>query len=201
MWTKQILKQTETAIRFRILQDNHPLDFQRAFQLWATSAEFRTFYIDLLATTPFPAFYWEHPGLQTSLLNQPYEFVVLVSTSLDRRTLNPTAFADFFQTDDLVVNFDNLGKNARLIVPTPADEIANYKHLGKFIRADKPAQQQLLFQQIGTLMLQRLDTQKTIWLNTAGNGVIWLHIRLDSRPKYYKTQAYKNPDFLMKHNS
>jgi len=105
MWTKQILKQTETAIRFRILQANKALDFQTAFHLWATSADFRTFYIDLLATTPFPAF-----------LNQPYEFVVLVSTSLERRTINKTAFADFFQTKELVVNFDNLGKNARLIL-------------------------------------------------------------------------------------
>lgn len=196
MWTKQILKQTETAIRFRILQDTHPLDFQAVFNLWATSVDFRTFYIDLLRNTPFPAFYWEHPGLRTALLNQPYEFVLLVSTSLDRRTLNRSAFADFFKTDDLVVNFDNLGKNARLIVPTPADDSEDYKHLAKFIRADKTAQQQALFQQIGRLILQRMDVEKTIWLNTAGNGVIWLHIRLDSRPKYYKTQVYRNPDFL-----
>lgn len=29
-----------------------------------------------------------------------------------------------------------------------------------------------------------------IWLNTAGAGVPWLHIRLDSRPKYYRYQPY-----------
>ena len=102
----------------------------------------------------------------------------------------------FFQGDELVVDFDNLGKNARLVVPTPKGDLADNKHLAKFIRADKPKQQQLLFQKIGELMLQRIDREKTIWLNTAGNGVIWLHIRLDSRPKYYKTQAYRNPDFL-----
>ena len=198
MWTKEILAKTATAIRFRILQDEQPLTFQAVFQLWATSAEFRQFYIDLLATTPFPAFYWEHPGLRTSLLTQPYEFVLLISTSLEKRRLNTTAFADFFQTDELVVDFDNLGKNARLVVPTPKGDSTVNKHLAKFIRADKPKQQQLLFQKIGELMLQRIGEEKTIWLNTAGNGVIWLHIRLDSRPKYYKTQAYRNPDFLMR---
>ena len=39
MWTKQILKQTETATRFRILQNSQPLDFQTVFNLWATSAD------------------------------------------------------------------------------------------------------------------------------------------------------------------
>lgn len=201
MWAKKIIAETTTAIRFRILQDSQNLTFQEVFYLWANSIEFRTFYIELLATVPFPAFYWEHPGLRTPQLTQPYEFVVLISASLEKRRLNETAFAAFFQTDDLVVDFDNLGKNARLVVPTPLGNIANNKHLAKFIRSDKPAQQQLLFQKIGALMLERIDEQKTIWLNTAGNGVIWLHIRLDSRPKYYKTQAYKNPDFLTRQAS
>jgi len=109
-----------------------------------------------------------------------------------RRTLNETAFADFFQTDKLVINFDNLGKNARLVVPTPIGEVLAYKHLASFLQSDKTAQHHALFQQIGKLILERIHPEKTIWLNTAGNGVIWLHIRLDSRPKYYKTQAYRN---------
>lgn len=198
MWAKKIIVETTTAIRFRILQDKQLLSFQEIFHLWANSVEFRIFYIDLLATASFPAFYWEHPGLRTSLLAQPYEFVLLISNSLEKRTLNKTAFADFFNTEELVVNFDNLGRNARLIVPTPVGEVEDNKHLGKFIRTNKSAQQQLLFQKIGPLMLKRVDAEKTVWLNTAGNGVIWLHIRLDSRPKYYKTQVYKNPDFLVR---
>ena len=201
MWTKKIIAKTTTAIRFRILQDKQLLSFQEIFLLWSNSIEFRTFYIELLATSPFPAFYWEHPGLRTSLLTQPYEFVVLISNSLEKRALNKTAFADFFHTEELVVDFDNLGKNARLVVPTPLGEIADNKHLGKFIRTNKSAQQQLLFQKIGQLMLKRVDAKQTVWLNTAGNGVIWLHIRLDSRPKYYKTQAYRNPDFLVRQTS
>ena len=32
-----------------------------------------------------------------------------------------------------------------------------------------------------------------IWLNTAGGGVAWLHIRLDHRPKYYRYLPYKKP--------
>lgn len=198
MWTKKIIAETTTATRLSILQHNQTLSFKDVFQLWSNSTEFRTFYIGLLANSTFPAFYWEHPGLRTSFLEKPYEFVLLESTSLERRRLNATAFANFFQTTDSVVDFDNLGKNARLIVPTPADDSEDYKHLAKFIRANKTIQQQALLQRIGNLMLTRINEQNTIWLNTAGNGVIWLHIRLDSRPKYYKTQVYRNPDFLIK---
>ncbi len=30
-----------------------------------------------------------------------------------------------------------------------------------------------------------------LWLSTAGGGVAWLHVRLDSRPKYYGYSPYK----------
>jgi len=196
MWKEIIIAKTATAIRFRISQNEQLLSFKEVFELWSHYLEFRDFYIHLLTHNTFAAFYWEHPGLRTSLLHHPYELVLLISTRFERRTLNETAFADFFQTDDLVTNFDNLGKNARLVVPTPIGEVQSYKHLASFLRSDKAAQHHALFQQIGTLILQRIHPEKTIWLNTAGNGVIWLHVRLDSRPKYYKTQAYRNPDFL-----
>lgn len=196
MWKEIIIAKTATAIRFRITQNEQLLSFKEVFDLWHHSADFRSFYIHLLTQTTFPGFYWEHPGLRTSSLHHPYEFVLLISTRLDKRDLNETAFADFFQTDDLVTNFDNLGKNAQLIVPTPIGEVSAYKHLASFLRSAKTAQHHALFQQIGALILERMHPEKTIWLNTAGNGVIWLHVRLDSRPKYYKTQAYRNPDFL-----
>ena len=31
-----------------------------------------------------------------------------------------------------------------------------------------------------------------IWLSTAGMGVPWLHVRLDSRPKYYAFGPYRD---------
>ena len=32
-----------------------------------------------------------------------------------------------------------------------------------------------------------------LWLSTAGLGVYWLHLRLDTRPKYYSFQPYRKP--------
>jgi hypothetical protein len=38
-------------------------------------------------------------------------------------------------------------------------------------------------------LLDRISDTPT-WLSTAGLGVIWLHLRLDSRPKYYSYRPY-----------
>jgi hypothetical protein len=32
---------------------------------------------------------------------------------------------------------------------------------------------------------------RPIWLNTAGAGVPWFHVRLDKRPKYYGVDPYR----------
>ncbi len=44
-------------------------------------------------------------------------------------------------------------------------------------------------------MLKRVS-RKPVWLNTAGGGVAWLHVRLDDRPKYYGYQNYKSSSLL-----
>ena len=33
-------------------------------------------------------------------------------------------------------------------------------------------------------------SQRRLWMSTEGSGVPWLHVRLDSRPKYYKHHEY-----------
>lgn len=196
IWTTDILAKTETAIRFQIKEGTKILNFKEVFNLWKDSAAFRLFYQSILTDTLFSGIYWEHPALKRELLYEPYECVILNSNSLDRRTLDQTSFAAHFDTNALIVNFNNLGKNARLVVPTPQGEVEQYKHLVSFLRSDKIEQQHELWKNIGQLILQKMDNHQPIWLNTAGNGVIWLHVRLDSRPKYYKTRVYKNPTFL-----
>jgi len=39
--------------------------------------------------------------------------------------------------------------------------------------------------------MQKQISDRPTWLSTAGLGVYWLHLRLDSRPKYYRYQPYK----------
>ena len=49
------------------------------------------------------------------------------------------------------------------------------------------------WQEVGKQMEIRLrqDPGRSVWLSTSGLGVYWLHMRLDSYPKYYTHDEYK----------
>ena len=70
--------------------------------------------------------------------------------------------------------------------------------MGSFLRKAPQNQVRDLFQKIGSIVFSEISEKDMIWLNTAGLGVIWLHVRLDTVPKYYKTKPYKAVDFLDK---
>ncbi len=88
-----------------------------------------------------------------------------------------------------MVSFPNLSGDALLIVPTPQGPLDAYAHLGEFLRRAPPAQRQALFQISAQLMEKNIADQPD-WLNTAGGGVDWLHIRIDTHPKYILHPPY-----------
>ena len=49
--------------------------------------------------------------------------------------------------------------------------------------------QHALWRTVGEAVSERI-TDRPLWLSTAGGGVAWLHVRLDSRPKYYGHTPY-----------
>ncbi len=191
-----IIRQNEHSLRFRLKNGAAHLTFGEVFQSWQTNEEFIVFYTNALIALEYQAFYWEHPALNEALLQKKYECILQRSKPLERLASNEEAFKDYLSSSETVADFMNLGKNARLVVPTKKRDKESYNHLGRFLR--QAAQEQIIavFNRVGSAILEELGTGKLIWLNTAGLGVIWLHIRMDTRPKYYKTQRYKAPDFL-----
>jgi hypothetical protein len=89
-----------------------------------------------------------------------------------------------------VIAFENLGRDALLIVPRPLGPPTCYAHLASFVRCAPAAQQIALWQAVGRAVRERIGP-RPFWLSTAGMGVSWLHVRLDQRPKYYRFQEYK----------
>lgn len=188
--------QNEHTVRFRIKRDGKNLSFNEVFELWRNHPEFVDFYKNELLKLKYEAFYWEHPALNKKFLEKKYECILQRSKPLEYLASNEDAFKKYIFSADQVVDFMNLGKNAKLIVPTKKTNKDIYNHLGKFIRGAENEQIVAVFKRVGTLILEEIKTQNLIWLNTAGLGIIWLHIRMDTRPKYYKTITYKDPDFL-----
>lgn len=133
------------------------------------------------------------PPLTQATLEKPFACVVVEAKPLAQMRANATPFADQFSSasaDPSVLSFPNLGGDAQLIVPRCLTEPAHYAHLATFLRQAPTHQQQAFWHAAGPAMLKHLSGAP-LWISTAGLGVSWLHLRLDSRPKYYRHQPYK----------
>lgn len=192
MWTSRSQQLASGhIIRVAIDLDSVPISYMEVLHRWQHDPEFRSFFISLLADSPFFAFRWETPPITTATANRPFEFVLLDSPGLAGNS-DVDAFAEHFSgvVPGGVVKFPNLGKDAILIVPCPSGPLAVYSHIGAFVRQAPEPQRQALWKLVGTAMQCRLGNQP-VWLSTAGGGVSWLHIRLDERPKYYGYTPYR----------
>ena len=158
-------------------------------------AAFRSGLIAALRSSPFEGYFWETPSVTTATSSLPFEFVLIDAPSFAQVSPERSAFEEHFSGDsagDGIVTFENLGRDATLIVPCPIDDESKYSHLATFVRNGPEAQVDALFRSVGRATLQRIS-ERPLWLSSAGMGVYWLHVRLDSRPKYYRHEPYKRP--------
>ncbi len=180
-------------LKIAIDLESSPVSYAEVLRRWQQDDDFRSWFIDLLADSPFSEFRWETPPITTATVNRPFEFVLLDSPGLVRNP-DAAAFAEYF-TDGIlggVVEFSNLGKDAILVVPCPNGPPSAYGHLAAFVRQAPAPQKHALWRFVGSAMQRRLSA-KPVWLSTAGAGVSWLHVRLDDRPKYYGYRPYREP--------
>lgn len=193
MWTSHTEQLPNSqAIKFTVELEASPLSYAEAIRRWRTDADFRSFFIELLASAPFPAFRWETPPITHGGAGRPFEFVVLNSPGLESEP-DAEAFQEHFTGSAAsrgVVSFSNLGKDAILVVPCPVGPSIGYAHLAAFVRRAPVEQRHALWEVVGEAVERRLGTAP-VWVSTAGMGVSWLHVRLDDRPKYYGYKPYR----------
>ncbi len=171
-----------------------PCSFAETIANWRDSEAFRDFFIAGLAALPFAAFFWEMPPLRRGQSDLPYEYAALRGDELARRPANPDAFSEYLEGGDpanTIVSFRNLGGDALLVAPKPMAAPDAYGHIGAFVRLAPPRQRHRLFQTLADAILRMLkDTEGPIWISTSGLGVPWVHVRLDTHPKYYSYPPY-----------
>lgn len=143
-----------------------------------------------LADSKFKAFFWEVKPVNLQLMNQEFEFVLVDSISLQRIVSDNSNFKKYFTKNDMTVNFPNLRGDAELIVPVPIFTETKYVHIAEFVRTAKPKQLVDFWKNVVIAYSNKINDQLK-WLSTSGLGVHWLHVRIDSKPKYYQHLAYK----------
>lgn len=184
----------ETTTRYVFELGGSRLSYGDALRGILDEVAFREEIIDVLSRSPFEAFFWELPPVSADSLESAFEFVLCDAPGLARVNAEPEAFAEHFagSENDGVVVFENLGGDATLVVPCPRTESNHYTHLAAFVRAADRSQVDALFQRVAVEALERIG-KRPLWLSTAGMGISWLHVRLDSRPKYYCHAPYRRP--------
>ena len=188
MWSAPI-EDVPGGQRYIVCSGDSPISYRNTVHLWQTSEAFRSYFINLLAGSDYGAYKWETPPLTTESIHKSFEFVMLDTPSLVRAA-SPDAFANQFQQhSEGVIQFPNLGRDAEMVVPCPTNTSTDYCHLAAFSQTAPLKQQHLLWQKVGEMVIQNLSTRPK-WLSTAGEGVAWLHVRLDDRPKYYGYGPY-----------
>ena len=175
--------------RLRFANNDGNISYDGFLRALADSATFRDVFMEALRAAPYIAFRWETPPLTQSNTGQQFECLLHDSPGLDVPA-DPTDFKTYFQPGVDAVSFPNLGSDALLVVPCPVVNSANYSHIAAFHRSAPASQQHALWISVVHAVRARLGLDP-LWLNTAGGGVDWLHIRLDDRPTYYRHQPWK----------
>jgi hypothetical protein len=185
-----------------IIMDEHKkiLSFEKILNLFADSSSgIHNFFNDLLRThftriDGDGAYFFECPAITSSNSTVDFEFVLIPSTALSKVKADHHAFSKHLakaEKNQSVVTFPNIGGDSLLIVPCPGTQNYSYAHLADFIRSAPALQANYLWQKVAEETIKRLRNGQKLWISTSGLGVPWLHIRLDSIPKYYNFEPYQ----------
>ncbi len=194
VWTSEIEAHEKERVRkLTLFSDGAAMSYAAVIESWRQDEDFNAHFSNLLAAAPFAAFFWETPPVTAYTAARAFECVLVDSPALARLTAEPAAFARPFaaEPDDEIVAFENLGRDAWLVAPRPLAEAEGYPHLAAFLRTAPAAQKAALWRRTGEALL-RLLSERPLWVSTSGLGVAWLHVRLDTRPKYYVHEPYRS---------
>ena len=178
--------------RFRLLRDGVPMQAAQVLEAWQHDGRFVEQFVLLLREAPYRAYFFETPPIDISNAERDFEFVLVDSPTLAGVSAEAGPFAGQFErgTGSQVIGFASLGGDAYLIAPCPQGPSERYAHLAAFAREADMDVQRALWREVGRATAERLDT-RPLWVSTSGLGVYWLHVRLDTRPKYYTYRPYR----------
>lgn len=200
------------TIKSTFLKNGNPLTYIDAIKLLAVGDNnFVGLLNTAIAQHPSNAVFWECSSFTLGSIEQiPFEFVLIPSTDLDSIITDISSFRSHFAAHrnsiagpsepNEVTTFKSLGGDATLVVPCPSDlenliyNPAEMAHLALFIRHAVPEHRRELWRTVGSTVLEILEDSalhQRYWLSTSGLGVSWLHVRIDTVPKYYHWAEYK----------
>jgi hypothetical protein len=181
--------------------DNHqPVSIQSWIQLHVSNVAESSSLTQLIKDCPYEAVFFETQGVSSANASEKhFEFVLMDAPQLKsfaESSPDPNAFAEPFRncpTSKPTCSFPNIGGDAQLIAPRPSTSspASNSSHLAVYCRTASTNQVEHFWNLAAQEYQQRLaSSSRTVWVSTSGLGIAWLHLRLDSRPKYYQYMPF-----------
>lgn len=135
-------------------------------------------------------FFWETSPIYRDI-DKEFEETFIESDRLETLDEDYSPFIDYIDNSvsRYATSFDNPSKDTKLIIPIP-DHENDYSGIKLFLDNAPIEQQQYLWSLVSKEVNNMLERFDRVWVSTHGLGVSYLHVRIDSRPKYYKTKKY-----------
>lgn len=181
---------SEKITKHNCFVGDHVMSFSDWVYAMKSSDDFIKQFNQTLINSDFEAFFWEVKPVDKTLLSQPFEFVIVKSNALNSIETNNSSFLDYFVGEESVLKFLNIRGDAELVVPSPVSDQTEYAHIAKFVRTASQNQILDFWRKVVNTYSTNIG-EDLKWLSTSGLGVHWLHVRIDSRPKYYQFSEYK----------
>jgi hypothetical protein len=195
-----VVELSETSDKYSLLHadSGKSLTQREFFTGLQQSSALRTVLTAVLCKSRFESYFFESPSFSQSSLDTAFEFVCVDAPTHVGMAVDATDFSEYLgKTGTGVTSFDNIGGDARLIVPLPMDRDALrtqwYAQISTFLRNASDSQTNSLWEEVGRTALRLVSGSVSTprWLSTAGSSVPWLHVRFDSVPKYFRYAPYR----------
>ena len=188
------------AVHCRCWAGERRVTYAEAMHLLEERGGFADSLTDAVADLPFEAMLFELPPTTRERASAtPFEFVANDAPALAVADADASSFFPEHACTGSVAVFPNLGRDAVLVAPCPDNVPAKHQqhcaHLASYLRNSSRKATRSLWRAVGGAVRERLETasddRDPLWLSTNGLGVSWLHVRLDSVPKYYRHAPYR----------
>lgn len=196
-WIAKRTPANSMASTVRLLSRHKELRISDVLDLLSDDESFRGFFTLSIISASYGAYFWEACPISEESLGKTFEYCQTKASFLAGIEADPGPFSNQFGLagSSSVLAFKNMGGDATLIVPRPISSDTIYGHLSGFLLSATAAQISD-FWKLAATTIKAQRSSAPLWLSTAGLGVSWLHLRIDSRPKYFRYEPYKDPEFI-----
>jgi len=122
-------------------------------------------------------------------MSNNYKDIYIETNKLETLNENYSSFKKYIINSDnkYVTSFNNLSGDTLLIIPIPKQN-KDFTTMKDFCDNATITQQKHFWKKVALELETMLDDNETIYVSTHGLGEHYFHLRLDKKPKYYKTK-------------